>query len=97
MHVMIRWKIKPDQVERELALLRAVYEDMHAVRPEGLRYATFQLDDGVTFVDVAEMAGGPGVLQQVEAFQRYRATLDERCDEPPAVTVLHEVGAYRFP
>ncbi|TDE47934.1 hypothetical protein E1295_22090 [Nonomuraea mesophila] len=97
MHVLIRWRIKPDQVEHELELLRAVYEDMHEVRPEGLRYATYQLDDGVTFVDVAEMAEGPGVLQQVEAFQRYRASLDERCDEPPAVTVLQEVGAYRFP
>lgn len=97
MHVMIRWKVKPDQVEHELELLRAVYEDMHAVRPEGLRYATFQLDDGVTFMDVAEMADGPGVLQGVEAFQRYGATLDERCDEPPVVSVLHEVGAFRFP
>ncbi|RJL22045.1 hypothetical protein [Bailinhaonella thermotolerans] len=97
MHVMIRWKVKPDQVERELESLRAVYEDMRAIRPEGLRYATFQLDDGVTFVDVAEMTGGPGVLRQVAAFQDYRATLDERCDEPPAVTVLRQVGAYRFP
>jgi hypothetical protein len=30
------------------------------------------------------------------AFQRYRSTLDERCDDPPVVTVLHEVGSYRF-
>jgi hypothetical protein len=97
MHVMIRWKIKSDQVARELEFLRAVYEDMHAVRPAGLRYATFRLDDGVTFVDVAEMPDGPGALRQVEAFRHYRATLEERCDEPPAVTVLHEVGAYRFP
>jgi hypothetical protein len=27
---------------------------------------------------------GPEVLRQLEAFQRYRATLDERCDEPPS-------------
>jgi hypothetical protein len=36
------------------------------------------------------------VLQQLKAFQRYRTTLDERCDEPPVTTVLHEIGAYRF-
>jgi hypothetical protein len=29
------------------------------------------------------------------AFQRFRSTLDERCDEPPVLTVLHEVGSYR--
>jgi len=96
MQVMIRCKVKPDQVERDLELLHAVYEEMQSVRPDGLRYATFQLDDKVTFVAFAEMEDGPGVLQQLEAFQRYRATLDERCDEPPVMTMLHEVGSYCF-
>jgi hypothetical protein len=45
-------------------------------------------------VAFTQMEDGPGVLQHLKAFQRYRATLDERCDEPPAITVLHEVGSY---
>jgi hypothetical protein len=36
------------------------------------------------------------VLRQLETFQRYRATLDERCDEPPVMTMLREVGSYGF-
>ncbi|GAA3793755.1 hypothetical protein [Streptomyces chiangmaiensis] len=96
MQMMFRCKIKPDQVEHNLKLLRAAFEEFQAVRPEGLRYATYQLDDGVTFVAFVEMAGDPGALRQLEAFQRYRSTLEERCEEPPVMTVLHEVGSYGF-
>jgi hypothetical protein len=84
MQVMIRGKVKPDQVERNLELLRAVYEELESIQPDGLRYATFQLEDKVSFISFVEIEGGPAPLRQLKAFQRYRATLDERCDEPPS-------------
>ncbi|MDX6328853.1 MAG: hypothetical protein QOI83_1236 [Streptomycetaceae bacterium] len=95
MQVMIRYKVKSDEVEQNLDLLHAFYDELESVRPDGLREETFQLEDKVTFVTIVEMEDGPGVLRQLEAFQRYRATLDERCDEPPAMTMLHAVGSYR--
>jgi hypothetical protein len=91
MQVMIRCKVRPDGVEADLKLL----QEMRSVQPKGLRYATFQLEDKVTFVSFAEMEG-PEVLQQLEAFQRLRATPRERFDEPPVLTMLHEVGSYGF-
>jgi hypothetical protein len=36
------------------------------------------------------------VLQQLEVFQRLRATPAEQFDEPPVLTMLHEVGSYGF-
>ncbi len=96
MHVMIRCKVRPDGVEANLGLLQEMYEEMHSVQPKGLRYVTFQLDDKVTFVSFAEMDEGPEVLRQLEAFQRLRATPDERFDERPVLTMLHEVGSYGF-
>ena len=33
--------------------MRAVYDELHQTQPTGLRYATFRLDDGRTFVHVA--------------------------------------------
>ena len=96
MQVTIRCKVRPDGVEASLELLQEVYEEMRSVQPKGLRYATFQLEDKVTFVSFAEMDEGPEVLQQLEAFQRLRATPDERFDEPPVLTMLHEVGSYGF-
>ncbi|QIN84402.1 hypothetical protein GBA63_18470 [Rubrobacter tropicus] len=95
--VMIRYKVKPEEVERNLELIRAVYEEMEAARPEGLRYATFRLEDGVSFVDLVAMEHGPQALSGLQAFGRFRSTLDERCDEPPTITDLTEVGSFRFP
>ncbi|MFB9833061.1 hypothetical protein [Actinoallomurus acaciae] len=96
MQVMFRCRVRPDEVARNLELLQDVYDEMRSVRPKGLRYATFRLEDGVTFVAFAEMDAGPEVLRELRAFQRYRASLDERCDEPPVLTMLHEVGSYGF-
>lgn len=95
MQVMIRCKLKPDQVEECLDLGRAVYEEFASFRPDWLRQASFQLDDQVSIVTFAEL-DDPGKLAGLPAFQRFRSTLDERCDEPPVLTVLHEVGSYRF-
>jgi quinol monooxygenase YgiN len=95
MQVMIRCKVRPDEAEASLESFQEVYEEMRSVQPKGLRYATFQLEDKVTFVSFAEMEG-PEVLQQLEAFQRLRATPRERFDEPPVLTMLHEVGSYGF-
>lgn len=95
--LMICYRVKHDRVERNLGLLRAVYEEMESVQPDGLSYATFQLEDGVSFVDLVDTKDGPGPLSRLEAFRRFRSTLDERCDEPPTMTELREVGAFRFP
>jgi quinol monooxygenase YgiN len=97
--VMIRYKLKPGEVEPSLELLRAVYADLAATSPEGLRYGTFQLDDGVTFVTFTEFDDEPGAAphHRLASFQRYRASLDERCEEPPVAQVLHHVGSFRFP
>ena len=51
--VVVRYRVRPDRVEENERLVRAVYEELAAVQPEGLRYATVKLDDGVTFVHVA--------------------------------------------
>ena len=95
--LMIRYRVKRNQVERNLELLRAVYEEMEATQPDGLSYASFQLEDGVSFVDLVATEDGPGSLSRLEAFRRFRSTLDERCDEPPTMTELREVGSFRFP
>lgn len=95
MQVMIRCKVRPDEAEASLESFREVYEEMRSVQPKGLRYATFHLEDKMTFVSFAEMES-PEVLQQLEAFQRLRATPRERFDEPPVLTMLHEVGSYGF-
>ena len=93
--VMISYPVKPEQVKRNLALMRAVHAEIQAVRPEGLRYASFQLADGVSFVELV-VGGGQGRLAGLEAFRAYRSTLAERIEAPPVLDELDEIGSYGF-
>ena len=93
--VMVRSRVKPDQVADNERLVRDVYDELARTQPDGLRYATFKLEDGVSFVHLAEHAH-ENPLQQVEAFQRFQAGIRDRCDELPVVTKLETVGSYRF-
>jgi hypothetical protein len=96
--VMVRYEVKPARVAENEALVRAVYEELHRVAPEGLRYATFRLADGVSFVHVSstETADGSNPLTELAAFARFQEAIGERCDEPPVVTELTEIGSYRL-
>jgi hypothetical protein len=93
-HVMVRYKVKPDEVARNEELVRAVYEELAQVRPSGFRYATYRLDDGVSFVHLATVEEGPAPLPELEAFQRFQERIEGRCEEQPKVTEVRRIGAY---
>jgi hypothetical protein len=93
---MVRYRVKPDEAERNEQLVRAVYEELHRADPAGFRYATFRLDDGVSFVHIAEQEAEENPLAEIEAFKEFQKGIADRCDEPPVVTQLTEVGSFRF-
>jgi hypothetical protein len=96
--VMVRYRVKPDRVEENEALVRAVYEELARTQPEGLRYATFKLEDGVSFVHVssAETDDGRNPLTELPAFREFQRDIGERCDEAPVVTGVSTIGSFRF-
>ena len=94
--VMVRYKVKPDRAEENEELVRAVYDELRRTTPAGLRYATFQLEDGVSFVHVAQTEEGQNPLTEVAAFKEFQKEIGDRCEEPPVVAELREVGSYRF-
>jgi hypothetical protein len=93
--IMVRYRVKADRVEENEESVRAVYAELARARPDGLRYATLKLADGVTFVHVAEH-DDPNPLQQVEAFRRFTQSVRDRCETAPEATELTEIGSYRF-
>jgi hypothetical protein len=93
--VMVRYTIKPDRVAENEQLVCDVYTELARTQPAGLRYATFKLPDGVSFVHFA-VHGQDNPLQQVEAFGRFQEGIRDRCDEQPVVARLEEVGSYRL-
>lgn len=77
---------------------RAVYAELAAQEPPGFRYATFTLEDGVTFVHIATTEDGHDApLGQLPAFKSFLAGIADRCEEPPSTTRLPtKIGSYRL-
>ena len=96
-HVIVRYRVKPERAAENEELVRAVYAELREIGPAGLRYATFQLDDGVTFVHLAEHAeDGPSPLSGLPAFKRFQENIGDRCEEAPVVSTGRQIGSYRF-
>ena len=58
--IMVRYKTRPDKAEENEQLVKKVFEELNADAPEGVRYATFRLADGVSFVHVASIDRADG-------------------------------------
>lgn len=92
---MVRYKVRPDRADENVALVQAVYEQLARERPEGLHYATFRLPDGVSFMHVVIESDQPGrILNELAAFQAFTADIAGRCEEPPVATEITLVGSY---
>jgi hypothetical protein len=95
--LMVRYRVRPECADENARLVRAVYDELASSRPPDFRYATFRLDDGVSFVHLAFEDGlGASPLPTVAAFQEFQRGIRERCEETPVVTELNEVGSYGF-
>jgi hypothetical protein len=92
--VMVRYRVKPDRVAENEQLVRAVYEELARTDPGGFRYATYRLEDGVTFVHIAQGETERPTLGQVEAFRRFTADISERVEEAPVTSQLQTIGSY---
>src|SRR2546427_12764813 len=95
--VMVRYKVKPDRVAENKAFIEKVFEELAQKRPAGFRYASFVLDDGVSFVHIVfEESSERASLAEIPAFQAFTANIADRCDEPPVAAELSPVGEYRL-
>ncbi|WP_213956993.1 hypothetical protein [Variovorax sp. dw_954] len=95
---MVSYKLKPDCVAENERLSKAVYEALEQARPRGLRYATFKLEDGVSFIHVVshDEADGSNTLTSLPAFKAFSAGVKERCEVLPHRVQLTEIGSYGF-
>jgi hypothetical protein len=96
--VIVRYKTKPDRADENQALVERVFAELDANGPAGLRYASFRLADGVSFVHVAsvETDDGTNPLNQTPAFAEFVREIADRCEEGPVASDATLVGSYRF-
>jgi hypothetical protein len=94
--MMVRYKVKAGRaIENEEYILR-VFEQLHREKPSGLSYATFKLEDEVSFIHIVsqEAADDHNPLAELSAFKTFVAGVRDRCDEPPVAVQLIEIGSY---
>jgi hypothetical protein len=92
--VIVRYRTRPEAAEENQRLVERVFAELAADDPGGLRYATFRLADGVTFVHVATVEGESNPLSRTAAFAEFQRDIGARCVEPPVVTDAALVGSY---
>lgn len=78
--VVVRYRPKAEHVEENQRLVEAVFAELSAQSPGGLRYATFRLDDG-TFVHIADIEGDENPLASSPAFAAFQSGIGDRCEE----------------
>ena len=95
---VVRYRTRPDAAEKNQALIEKVFAELDDHRPDGLRYASFRLADGVSFVHVAsvETEDGTNPLTSTPAFSEFVREIGDRLDEGPSALDATVVGSYRF-
>jgi hypothetical protein len=94
---VVRYRTKPDCADENARLIRQVFAELADHQPEGLRYAAFRLDDGVSFVHVAVIEGEENPLSTSRAFAEFQSGIKDRCEEGPIAADAAVVGSYRLP
>jgi hypothetical protein len=96
---VVRYTTKPDRADENQALVEKVFAELHDASPEGLRYMTLRLADGVSFVHVAsiETSDGANPLGATSAFGEFQREIADRCQEGPLPMEATVVGSYGFP
>jgi hypothetical protein len=94
--VVVRYETRADAAVENLRLVQRVFRELNEAAPPGLRYATFQLADGVSFVHVALIEGDDNPLSRSAAFAEFQRGAGERMVGPPVRADAAVVGSYRF-
>jgi hypothetical protein len=95
--IVVRYETKPDRADENQKLVEKVFTELHELAPEGFGYATFRLEDGMSFIHVVrETVEGAIALNDVPAFQAFVEGIADRCVQQPAATGATIVGSYQF-
>jgi hypothetical protein len=93
---LIRYKTKPEMADTNAALIAAVFAELKAARPQGVRYLSLRLDDD-SFIHFVETDDNATVtLPSLTSFKAFQEGIRQRCIEPPQPAGAIIVGNYRM-
>lgn len=91
---VIRYQMRPDTTEENKALIERVFTELAEKQPEGVRYAAFRLEDGITFVHVGTVPDEDNPLVELPAFQEFAKAFGDRTATEPDRASGEIIGAY---
>jgi len=97
--VVVRYETKPDRADENQRLVEKVFAELAERRPDNFRYATFRLEDGVTFVHIVnetDDGSNPIPLTDIAAFREFQREIADRCAVQPAPSGATVVGSHNF-
>jgi hypothetical protein len=95
-NVSVRYKVKPECVAENEALIRDVFKELAHDKPADVRYGAYKMADGVSFVHVVTTAASAEAspLLKLAAFQRFIADIKSRVEEAPVTTETQALGFF---
>src|SRR5215216_2541933 len=96
--LMVQYRVRADETGANVRAIEGVFAQLAERQPPGMSYASFKLDDDVSFVHIfsAETNAEREALRALPAFQEFSTAIRDRCDQLPVVTPLNEIGSYRM-
>jgi hypothetical protein len=93
----VRAKLKEEHIADAEAAAKRMFAAIERERPEGIRYASVKLDDGLTFLALLEVEDGvenplPGLPEAQEFYDSLPGWYAEQPDVGPGTVV----GSYRL-
>ena len=93
--LMVRSKAKSERVAEVDAAATTMFEAIRATRPKGVRYVSYKLVDGLTYLAVLQLAEGfENPLPQMEEFRQFQEGLTDWMAEPPIAAPVTVIGSY---
>lgn len=93
-HTMVTYTVKAGREEENAGLVRAVFEELAQLGPEGFRYAAFHIPETRQFIHL--YTGTPGVnLQDLPSFKAFVAEAADRHEQAATFTQPELIGDYR--
>ena len=93
---VIRYRTKPECADENERLIQIVFAELADVKPDGLHYASFRLDDGVSFLHIAVIDGEVNPLQTSKSFAEFQSNIKERVEDGPIPADATIGGSYRL-
>ena len=93
---IIRYTTHPEHADENARLIGNVFAALADTKPDGVHYAAFRLEGGVSFMHVVSLDGDVNPLNDVPAFQDFQADIMNRVVAPPVTVVTTVVGNYEL-